>query len=134
MGDQGALTPSVSTTKGKKILLVELDSQNNNTGTLPKPTLLSLRTSGPELNIQRDNKSARKEFVLVSMPEDDPRCQALIDNREASVYRRRGKSLLLALPFDSLREAEEFALGKACLLYTSPSPRDKRQSRMPSSA
>ena len=113
MGDQGALTPSVSTTKGKKILLVELDSQNNNTGTLPKPTLLSLRTSGPEQNIQLDNKSARKEFVLVSMPEDDPRCQALIANREASVYRRRGKSLLLALPFDSLREAEEFALGKA---------------------
>ena len=26
------------------------------------------------------------------------------------------------------------ALGTACLLYTSPSPRDKRQSRMPSSA
>ena len=30
---------------------------------------------------------------------------------------------------------ELFALdGKSCLLYTSPSPRDKRQSRMPSSA
>ena len=27
-----------------------------------------------------------------------------------------------------------FDLGKPCLLYTSPSPRDKRQSRMPSSA
>ena len=27
-----------------------------------------------------------------------------------------------------------FALNQACLLYTSPSPRDKRQSRMPSSA
>ena len=26
------------------------------------------------------------------------------------------------------------ALGYDCLLYTSPSPRDKRQSRMPSSA
>ena len=26
------------------------------------------------------------------------------------------------------------ALGLICLLYTSPSPRDKRQSRMPSSA
>ena len=25
-------------------------------------------------------------------------------------------------------------ISKACLLYTSPSPRDKRQSRMPSSA
>ena len=27
-----------------------------------------------------------------------------------------------------------FALSNGCLLYTSPSPRDKRQSRMPSSA
>ena len=26
------------------------------------------------------------------------------------------------------------AVSEACLLYTSPSPRDKRQSRMPSSA
>ena len=31
---------------------------------------------------------------------------------------------LLVLPYQ----------GRACLLYTSPSPRDKRQSRMPSSA
>ena len=29
---------------------------------------------------------------------------------------------------------EALALARACLLYTSPSPRDKRQSRMPSSA
>ena len=29
---------------------------------------------------------------------------------------------------------EEGEEGEACLLYTSPSPRDKRQSRMPSSA
>ena len=28
----------------------------------------------------------------------------------------------------------EVAVDSACLLYTSPSPRDKRQSRMPSSA
>ena len=28
----------------------------------------------------------------------------------------------------------ELNLNKVCLLYTSPSPRDKRQSRMPSSA
>ena len=32
------------------------------------------------------------------------------------------------------RAATEDALADACLLYTSPSPRDKRQSRMPSSA
>ena len=35
----------------------------------------------------------------------------------------------------SKREAAEMVLEYAdCLLYTSPSPRDKRQSRMPSSA
>ena len=28
----------------------------------------------------------------------------------------------------------EFSIGKSCLLYTSPSPRDKSSSRMPSSA
>ena len=31
-------------------------------------------------------------------------------------------------------EVEAFAYIRDCLLYTSPSPRDKRQSRMPSSA
>ena len=30
--------------------------------------------------------------------------------------------------------ADYVELTKTCLLYTSPSPRDKRQSRMPSSA
>ena len=32
------------------------------------------------------------------------------------------------------RAAARSAMAYACLLYTSPSPRDKRQSRMPSSA
>ena len=34
---------------------------------------------------------------------------------------------------DQVKELENKGI-KACLLYTSPSPRDKRQSRMPSSA
>ena len=34
----------------------------------------------------------------------------------------------------SKREDYKVPLPKSCLLYTSPSPRDKRQSRMPSSA
>ena len=33
-----------------------------------------------------------------------------------------------------LRSAAANAVNNICLLYTSPSPRDKRQSRMPSSA
>ena len=36
----------------------------------------------------------------------------------------------MARPFKTIQRA----LIEACLLYTSPSPRDKRQSRMPSSA
>ena len=35
---------------------------------------------------------------------------------------------------DSLRDFAYGSNGRTCLLYTSPSPRDKRQSRMPSSA
>ena len=35
---------------------------------------------------------------------------------------------------DQLKTKEDVPVAEACLLYTSPSPRDKRQSRMPSSA
>ena len=51
------------------------------------------------------------------------------------VYRSLGNILLEVDDRDSLLEelkSAEKAL--TCLLYTSPSPRDKRQSRMPSSA
>ena len=41
----------------------------------------------------------------------------------------RGASLVITDP-----EGFKFALAKDCLLYTSPSPRDKSSSRMPSSA
>ena len=48
-------------------------------------------------------------------------------------------SMLAELKFQNLEEflqsiVPESILDKSCLLYTSPSPRDKRQSRMPSSA
>ena len=44
------------------------------------------------------------------------------------VYREGG------VPPEILAEQKENLRSEACLLYTSPSPRDKRQSRMPSSA
>ena len=43
----------------------------------------------------------------------------------------------VAVPCEAIAENPEAAYdytSKGCLLYTSPSPRDKRQSRMPSSA
>ena len=41
---------------------------------------------------------------------------------------------MLLINFSEVDRAEEISLPTSCLLYTSPSPRDKRQSRMPSSA
>ena len=38
------------------------------------------------------------------------------------------------LHFSSVVWEEDLPLGEACLLYTSPSPRDRQKSRMPSSA
>ena len=35
---------------------------------------------------------------------------------------------------DLIRELENLGQGQGCLLYTSPSPRDRQKSRMPSSA
>ena len=43
-------------------------------------------------------------------------------------------AVALSAATDVLKDAMLGALSKRCLLYTSPSPRDKRQSRMPSSA
>ena len=82
----------------------------------------------------------------------DEELELLIKNFEAEKKRRSIKSVDdLLLVFDmadknttemrlAARQAKREALIKAvrrnniCLLYTSPSPRDKRQSRMPSSA
>src|SRR5665811_2584025 len=44
---------------------------------------------------------------------------------------------LMGLPFQAFYSAGKFAIegfSEACLLYTSPSPRDRTRSRMPSSA
>ena len=49
-------------------------------------------------------------------------------------HRELGKIVWDYIGMERTKEGLEKALGEICLLYTSPSPRDKRQSRMPSSA
>ena len=56
--------------------------------------------------------------------EDDPRNEDVLISVNGELFPRKEAKVSV---FDS-----GFLLG--CLLYTSPSPRDKRQSRMPSSA
>ena len=52
-----------------------------------------------------------------------------------SGFEERASSQETKYVLDAAKEFKvEAKRNKACLLYTSPSPRDKRQSRMPSSA
>ena len=49
-------------------------------------------------------------------------------------FRQQGAKTKRPRKGESAADKAKRASFKACLLYTSPSPRDKRQSRMPSSA
>ena len=57
---------------------------------------------------------------------------------EKADFERQGEVIALMMYLGDPPELNEHLLvkneSKCCLLYTSPSPRDKRQSRMPSSA
>ena len=44
------------------------------------------------------------------------------------------RTLRDALGYECIRRDREVGTGEGCLLYTSPSPRDRQKSRMPSSA
>ena len=81
---------------------------------------LGLKLADSFLNVS-DNEVTGLDFILGTkgafcLPESD----TLIGYDVMSVYSNTPCGVLLR--------------GDACLLYTSPSPRDKRQSRMPSSA
>ena len=57
----------------------------------------------------------------------------------AEALHREGASLILTYPNEKMKKrvdmaAETFGADKVCLVYTSPSPRDVEEPRMPSSA
>ena len=62
--------------------------------------------------------------------QDDPFESYATLREQCPVYRVPETGLYMVTRYEDVREA----LTNPCLLYTSPSPRDKRQSRMPSSA
>ena len=71
-------------------------------------------------------------FVLKSRPLTlDDKAKALLSGETLDRLARLRERLSLFQSWDVFALEAEL---KACLLYTSPSPRDKRQSRMPSSA
>ena len=77
--------------------------------------------------------------VLVSFGQTKVICTASVSAGVPGFLRGKGEGWLTAeygmLPRSTgSRMDREAARGKHCLLYTSPSPRDKSSSRMPSSA
>ena len=75
------------------------------------------------LNISENTITGRAPFTYTSVDLDFDIKLTSSNNRTVT------KSI--SIPVNFLHVAEQF---NTCLLYTSPSPRDKRQSRMPSSA
>ena len=81
--------------------------------------------------------------------EHDTLSASELDRIEKAIFevarQQRGKRVPVSLPFPDfwdravhlvihLEQEADRMRREGCLLYTSPSPRDKRQSRMPSSA
>ena len=61
-------------------------------------------------------------------PHQEQAIQSMLDNDKGQVIVPTGGGKTICMIMDAVKQLED------CLLYTSPSPRDKRQSRMPSSA
>ena len=74
-----------------------------------------------------------EETVREKLPEDFQTAEYLMDHGMVdAVVARSDQAAYFGKILDFLMGSKGSI--KACLLYTSPSPRDKRQSRMPSSA
>ena len=117
---------------------------------LPKDTrqLLANYVNVPSTLIKAivEANSVRKDFIADSIIARNPSVVGIYrlvmksgsDNFRASAIqgvmkRIKAKGIDVVVYEPALKE-ESFFNSKVCLLYTSPSPRDKRQSRMPSSA
>ena len=74
-----------------------------------------------------------KAKILYEGPEPGTFVQYFKD--DATAFNAKKKEIIEGKGVLNNRLSEFFMVGlNSCLLYTSPSPRDKRQSRMPSSA
>ena len=111
-----------------------------------KPLLKALEIRENEISQSlKDAEKAKKELVRLSEESDEIIAKA---RSEAQGIVSEGKKAAEKLTETTLNKAKEEANAnlsaakeqikierdKACLLYTSPSPRDRQKSRMPSSA
>ena len=102
--------------------------------------LLSIDVQSQQINEILDHEDLR--YAQLSLSVRNVESGELLQQHNGDILLIPASSLKLITTFSTLSAfGEGFRYrttlgyqGKICLLYTSPSPRDKRQSRMPSSA
>ena len=114
------------------LLLMICLSACKQTETGRKPSLDPSKAQSQEYN------SSTQPEVIPDSETKTPTDQVPTDKSDGSgetmIYAHVGDETLIIKPEDNSSAEAFIELLKSCLLYTSPSPRDKRQSRMPSSA
>ena len=98
---------------------LRIGSPHDVADTILPPMLSSIARSAPRLKL--DIQVGRSPFLMEALHRGD---------LDMTISTRHDTSL----DGVTLRTSPTLWMCSACLLYTSPSPRDKRQSRMPSSA
>ena len=90
---------------------------------------------GAKINITADGQAVDTAYLAFTT---SPHEECAVEEAVQLVERHGGESTVLTLGTtdadEQLRYAASIGVNKACLLYTSPSPRDRTRSRMPSSA
>ena len=107
-------------------------------GNTSEPTTVFVETTTVPETVETIGSllGARSQLILTHQPDYLRRIERL-EGRASSNGSISGFGLSYRdenLPFDAQMSEDGGSFSYSCLLYTSPSPRDKRQSRMPSSA
>ena len=101
------------------------------TRTLSPENLAALESQAIELPSWAFGNSGTRFRVFPTPGTPRDPFEKIADAAQVNVFTRLAPSVALHIPWDAV---DDFGALRTCLLYTSPSPRDKRQSRMPSSA
>ena len=93
-----------------------------------------MREQKPILQVELAEGIMDKEHIVKSYDNDLNRLEQLIAEMGGLAEAQLSGSIESLKFFDTEAAGKLIAKDKSCLLYTSPSPRDRTRSRMPSSA